>query len=378
MKTFDYVRPATVAEAVAAAAAAGRRLSRRRHQPARPDEGRRQPSRAAWSTSRRLPGLDRIETPARRRRRASARWCAMPISRTTRTSPRPIPAVAEALLSGASAQLRNAATVGGNLLQRTRCAYFYDTASACNKRAAGRRLRRPRRREPAARRARLERGLHRHPSVRFLRAAGRARRRRRDRGPGPAGARSRSRRFTACPATRRSARRALEPGDLIVALRLPAEARRLRRACALPEGARAHLLRLRGRLGRRGAAASRTARSREARLALGGVAAKPWRARAAEDVLAGAAPGRRRLPPRRRGRARRRQALRRQRLQDRARAPHRRARADARRGGNARRACPPCRPPPSPPFPERSIMPETQPHPALPPMSGTARTSASR
>ncbi len=47
------------------------------------------------------------------------------------------PAVAEALLSGASAQLRNAATVGGNLLQRTRCAHFYDTASACNKRHAG-------------------------------------------------------------------------------------------------------------------------------------------------------------------------------------------------------------------------------------------------
>jgi xanthine dehydrogenase YagS FAD-binding subunit len=44
------------------------------------------------------------------------------------------PAVAEALLSGASGQLRNAATVGGNLLQRTRCAYFYDPASVCNKR----------------------------------------------------------------------------------------------------------------------------------------------------------------------------------------------------------------------------------------------------
>ena len=47
------------------------------------------------------------------------------------------PAVAEALLSGASAQLRNAATVGGNLLQRTRCAYFYDPASTCNKRNPG-------------------------------------------------------------------------------------------------------------------------------------------------------------------------------------------------------------------------------------------------
>ena len=50
---------------------------------------------------------------------------------------RRFPAVAEALLSGASAQLRNAATVGGNLLQRTRCAYFYDVASACNKREPG-------------------------------------------------------------------------------------------------------------------------------------------------------------------------------------------------------------------------------------------------
>src|SRR6202008_4004828 len=50
---------------------------------------------------------------------------------------RAYPAIAEALLSGASPQLRNAATVGGNLLQRTRCSYFYDTASACNKRAPG-------------------------------------------------------------------------------------------------------------------------------------------------------------------------------------------------------------------------------------------------
>src|SRR5262249_53385369 len=50
---------------------------------------------------------------------------------------RRFPTVAEALLSGASAQLRNAATVGGNLMQRTRCPYFYDVASACNKREPG-------------------------------------------------------------------------------------------------------------------------------------------------------------------------------------------------------------------------------------------------
>ncbi len=45
--------------------------------------------------------------------------------------------LSRALLSGASGQLRNKATTGGNLLQRTRCYYFYDTAQACNKRSPG-------------------------------------------------------------------------------------------------------------------------------------------------------------------------------------------------------------------------------------------------
>lgn len=45
------------------------------------------------------------------------------------------PVLAQAILSGASAQIRNMATVGGNMLQRTRCAYFYDGARRCNKRA---------------------------------------------------------------------------------------------------------------------------------------------------------------------------------------------------------------------------------------------------
>ncbi len=47
------------------------------------------------------------------------------------------PVLASAILAGASPQLRNAATDGGNLNQRTRCYYFYDTAAACNKRAPG-------------------------------------------------------------------------------------------------------------------------------------------------------------------------------------------------------------------------------------------------
>ncbi len=47
------------------------------------------------------------------------------------------PVLSQALLSGASGQLRNLATTGGNLLQRTRCAYFYDTTTPCNKREPG-------------------------------------------------------------------------------------------------------------------------------------------------------------------------------------------------------------------------------------------------
>jgi xanthine dehydrogenase YagS FAD-binding subunit len=47
------------------------------------------------------------------------------------------PMLANAILSGASPQLRNAATTGGNLMQRTRCYYFYDVATPCNKRSPG-------------------------------------------------------------------------------------------------------------------------------------------------------------------------------------------------------------------------------------------------
>ena len=47
------------------------------------------------------------------------------------------PLLSSAILAGASAQLRNMASTGGNLLQRTRCLYFYDTNTACNKREPG-------------------------------------------------------------------------------------------------------------------------------------------------------------------------------------------------------------------------------------------------
>lgn len=47
------------------------------------------------------------------------------------------PVLTQAIVAGASGQLRNKASVGGNLLQRTRCSYFYDTAAGCNKRTPG-------------------------------------------------------------------------------------------------------------------------------------------------------------------------------------------------------------------------------------------------
>ena len=47
------------------------------------------------------------------------------------------PVLSQALIAGASGQLRNKASIGGNLLQRTRCPYFYDTAADCNKREPG-------------------------------------------------------------------------------------------------------------------------------------------------------------------------------------------------------------------------------------------------
>jgi len=47
------------------------------------------------------------------------------------------PVLTQAIVAGASAQLRNKASIGGNLMQRTRCSYFYDTSMACNKRTPG-------------------------------------------------------------------------------------------------------------------------------------------------------------------------------------------------------------------------------------------------
>src|ERR1700723_2148323 len=135
MKTFDYVRPATIQDAVAAAAAPGSAyLAAGTNLVDLMKGGVVRPSRLVDVS--RLPGLDRIEHLPDGGVRIGALVRNADLAHDAGFA-RSYPAVAEALLSGASAQLRNAATVGGNLLQRTRCSYFYDVASACNKRAPG-------------------------------------------------------------------------------------------------------------------------------------------------------------------------------------------------------------------------------------------------
>jgi xanthine dehydrogenase YagS FAD-binding subunit len=287
MNRFDYVRPRSIPDAVAAAShpgaaylAAGTTLLDLMK------GGIVRPSILVDLTH--LPGLDRIEHLAD----GSVRIGALVRNADLAHDPqfaRQYPAVAEALLSGASPQLRNAATVGGNLLQRTRCAYFYDVASACNKRTPG-----------AGCDARGgEQRLHAilgwsesctatHPSDFCVPLVAldaiveiESRQGRRD---VPLDT------FHLLPGTTPEHETILQPGELIVAVRLPpasagfaAHARYLkvreRTSYAFAVASAAALLRMEG------------GRILEARLALGGVAPRPWRARAAEESLADATPG---------------------------------------------------------------------------------------
>ena len=84
----------------------------------------------------RLPGLDRIEALPGGGLRVGALVRNSDLAEDPRVAAG-YPLLSAAILAGASAQLRNAASTGGNLLQRTRCYYFYDTATACNKREPG-------------------------------------------------------------------------------------------------------------------------------------------------------------------------------------------------------------------------------------------------
>jgi len=233
----------------------------------------------------RLAGFDRIENLADGSVRIGALVRNADLAYDSAFAHR-FPAVAEALLSGASAQLRNAATVGGNLLQRTRCAYFYDVASACNKRdpGAGCDARGGDNRHHAVL-GWSEHCIATHPSDfcvplvaldAIVEIEGRAGRREISLDL-----------FHHLPADAPERESVLEPGEMIVALRLPPQAAHF--------AAHARYLKIRDRTSYAFAIVSAAAalhiegnRILEARLALGGVAAKPWRAREAELILAGA------------------------------------------------------------------------------------------
>ena len=284
MNTFDYVRPASVQEAIAAASEPGAAyLAAGTNLLDLMKGGITRPRRLVDISH--LPDLDRIDDLADGGVRIGALVRNAELAHD-RDFARRFPAVAEALLSGASAQLRNAATVGGNLLQRTRCAYFYDVASACNKRDPG----------SGCDARGGENRLHAilgwsdsciatHPSdfcvpLVALDAVVEI--------EGKAGRREIPlEKFHRLPGDTPQRENMLEPGEIIVALRLPGEAAHF--------AAHARYLKVRERTSYAFAVVSAAAALRvegdriaDARVALGGVAAKPWRAREAEAILAGA------------------------------------------------------------------------------------------
>ena len=197
------------------------------------------------------------------------------------------PVLSEALLSGASPQLRNLATTGGNLLQRTRCYYFYDPAfPMCNKRNPGsgcgalegyNRIH--------AILGQSEQCIATHPSdmcvaMAALDAVVRVQ--------GPKGERTIPfADFHRLPGDTPNVETNLQPNELITAVDLP----------AIPFATRSHYLKVRDRASYAFALVSVAAalemeggQIKSARIALGGVAHKPWRADKAEQALVGKAP----------------------------------------------------------------------------------------
>ena len=198
-----------------------------------------------------------------------------------------LPVVREALLAGASVQLRNMATIGGNLLQRTRCRYFRDPAvAACNKRQPGSGC------AAVSGVARMHAilgasehciALHASDLAVALVALDTVVQVQGTAGPRSVPLTS----FYREPGDTPEVESVLRHGELITGIEIP----------LLPEGARSTYLKIRDRASYEFALTSAGVAVvledgviRDGRVALGGVGTVPWRARAAEGVLRGAAP----------------------------------------------------------------------------------------
>ncbi|MFM0004829.1 MULTISPECIES: FAD binding domain-containing protein [Paraburkholderia] len=287
MNRFEYVRPNTIPEAVAAASAPGAVfLAGGTNLLDLMKGGVTRPARVVDLT--RIPDLGRIEPLPDGGTRIGALVRNSDLAYDAFFA-KTYPAVSEALLSGASAQLRNVATTAGNLLQRTRCPYFYDIASACNKREPGSGC------DAMGGETRThavlgwsEHCIATHPSDlsvalvaldAVVEIHGRSGRR-----EVPLET------FYRAPGDSPDRETVLEPGELVVAVRLPSA------AAGFADHSR--YLKVRDRTSYAFAVVSAVASLRiegnriaEGRLALGGVASKPWRARAAEELLHSQEPG---------------------------------------------------------------------------------------
>ncbi len=286
MIRFDYTRATSVADALAAARQPGAAfLAAGTNLVDLMKGGVTNPERVVDIT--RLPGLSGIEAQADGSVRIGALARNSDVADDLHVA-KTYPMVAEALLAGASAQLRNAATVGGNLMQRTRCQYFTDAVSPCNKRQPGSGC------AALGHATRIhavqgwsEHCIATHPSdfcvpLAALDASVEI--------EGQGGRRSvKLTEFHLLPGDHPERETVLEPGELITALTLPPEAANF--------AGHARYLKVRDRTSYAFAVVSAAAgltldggRIGEARLAFGGLALKPWRVKEAEAALAGKAP----------------------------------------------------------------------------------------
>ena len=280
MNRFDYVRAASVPEAVTAGALDGTRfMAGGTNLVDLMKEGTERP--ATVVDINRLP-LATIESLPN----GGLRLGALVSNADTARHPLVVehyPLLASTILAGASPQLRNAATNGGNLNQRTRCYYFYDVGTPCNKRAPGsgcgaiggvNRIHAILGASPSC--------IATHPSdmcvaLAALDATVQV--------TGPDGDRVIAiADYHRLPGDDPARDNTLRPGELVTAIDLPAEAFR----------ANYTYLKLRDRLSYAFALVSVAAALRmedgvvaEARIALGGVAHKPWRRPEAEALLVG-------------------------------------------------------------------------------------------